>query len=56
MTAPLVIQDRSEDTGRVEGGQAKPIYSPVRANQSSSVEVTYDPMIFYWKIAHVHSR
>jgi hypothetical protein len=56
VTAPLVIQDRSEDTRRVESGQAKPVYSPVDANQSSGLKVTYDPMIFYREIAHVHSR
>jgi hypothetical protein len=56
VATPLVIQDRSEDTGRVESGQAKPIYSPVRADQSSSVKITYDPVIFNREVAHVHSR
>src|SRR5215212_1303779 len=56
VAASLVIQDRSEDTGRVESGQAKPIYSRVRADQSCGVKVTYEPVIFYWEVAHVRSR
>jgi hypothetical protein len=56
VAAPLVIQDSSEDTGRVESGEAKPIYRPVLGDQSGGVKVTYDPVIFYWEVAHVGSR
>ena len=55
MAALLVIEDRSEDTRRVESGQAQPVYSPVRADQSGGVQVTYDPVIFYGEIAHASS-
>jgi hypothetical protein len=56
VAASLVIQDRSEDTGRVESGQAKPVNGPVRADQSGSVKVTYNPVIFYWEVSHVSPR
>jgi hypothetical protein len=55
VATPLVIQDRSEDTRRVESWQAKPVYSPVLGDQSGGMKVTYDPMIFYWEVAHVRS-
>src|SRR5215213_10769408 len=55
VAAPLVIQYRSENTWRVECGQAKPVYSPVRADQSGGVEVAYDPVLFDWEVAYVGS-
>src|SRR5262249_12952389 len=44
-TSPLIIENPSEYTGRVEMGKTKPIDRSVHPNQSDGVHVADDPVV-----------
>src|SRR5262249_50036533 len=54
-TAAPVVEDGSEDAGRVEVGQAEPVDRAVEPDEGRGVEVADDRVVLDGQIAHVRA-